>query len=150
MKVPGVFPALRAMLTAVSLLAASAAGAADEPPARHATYVGEQVCVSCHQVEESHFGHTLHAKIFRQNPRNDVERQVCEACHGPGSLHAENMAVESADPVAQGQEAWDKIVEQVVDHRFHQILGHADREDERPVPELSRRRPAHALAGLGA
>lgn len=114
MKVPGVFPALRAMLAAVSLLAASvasAANAADEQPVRHATYVGEQVCVSCHQVEESHFGHTLHAKIFRQNPRNDVERQVCEACHGPGSLHAENMAVESADPVAQGEEAWDKIVD---------------------------------------
>ena len=37
-------------------------------PAR-STYVGEKTCIKCHDVEAKHFGHTLHAKIFRQNPR---------------------------------------------------------------------------------
>jgi DmsE family decaheme c-type cytochrome len=55
------------------------------PP--EATYVGEKVCIKCHDVEDKHFGHTLHAKVFRLNPKNAVEARVCEACHGPGSLH---------------------------------------------------------------
>jgi DmsE family decaheme c-type cytochrome len=52
-----------------------------------AIYVGEKVCKTCHEAENKNFGHTLHAKIFRENPRNDVEKAVCEACHGPGSKH---------------------------------------------------------------
>src|ERR1700752_2442 len=57
------------------------------PP--EATYVGEKTCIKCHDVEAKHFSHTQHAKIFRQNPRNELEGRVCEACHGPGSLHAQ-------------------------------------------------------------
>jgi hypothetical protein len=52
------------------------------PP--EATYVGEKTCIKCHDVEAKHFGHTQHAKAFRQNPRNELEGRVCEACHGPG------------------------------------------------------------------
>jgi DmsE family decaheme c-type cytochrome len=54
-----------------------------------ATYVGEKVCAECHRVENNHFGHTTHAKAFRENPKNDLEKRVCEACHGPGSKHAD-------------------------------------------------------------
>lgn len=57
-----------------------------------ATYVGEKVCIQCHQVENKHFGHTAHAKAFRQNPRSTQERHVCEACHGPGSKHVPEEA----------------------------------------------------------
>jgi DmsE family decaheme c-type cytochrome len=53
-----------------------------------ATFVGEKVCAECHRVENNHFGHTTHAKVFRENPKNDLEKRVCEACHGPGSKHA--------------------------------------------------------------
>jgi DmsE family decaheme c-type cytochrome len=53
-----------------------------------ATYVGEKVCTGCHEVENNNFGHTLHSKVFRENPANDTQKMVCEACHGPGSLHA--------------------------------------------------------------
>ena len=55
-----------------------------------ATYIGEKACINCHGQENKHFTETLHAKVFRQNPKNEQERQVCEACHGPGSLHAKN------------------------------------------------------------
>lgn len=74
-------------LAVLALLAFGFARVAAAQPAG-ATYVGEKVCVGCHQIENKHFGHTLHAKVFRQNPKNERERQVCEACHGPGSLHA--------------------------------------------------------------
>ena len=55
-----------------------------------ATYVGEKVCAKCHDPETKQFGHTLHAKVFRLNPKNATEQQVCEACHGPGSNHVKN------------------------------------------------------------
>src|SRR5947209_19892553 len=55
-----------------------------------ATYVGEAICARCHAAPIAHFAHTLHAKVFHENPRNETERRVCEACHGPGSRHAES------------------------------------------------------------
>ncbi|MBL8362220.1 MAG: DmsE family decaheme c-type cytochrome [Rubrivivax sp.] len=60
--------------------------------AAEASYVGEAVCIRCHVFEARHFGHTLHARTFRQNPRNERERQLCEACHGPGSAHVADTA----------------------------------------------------------
>lgn len=53
-----------------------------------ATYIGEARCVECHGQENRHFDGTLHAKVFRLNPRTELERRSCEACHGPGSRHA--------------------------------------------------------------
>ena len=55
-----------------------------------ATYIGEKECFVCHEQADKHFKHTLHAKAFRLNPRNEKERHTCEACHGPGSKHAED------------------------------------------------------------
>jgi DmsE family decaheme c-type cytochrome len=55
-----------------------------------ATYVGEKACTTCHDAENSSFGHTSHSKAFRENPANETEKMVCEACHGPGSLHTKN------------------------------------------------------------
>jgi hypothetical protein len=66
-----------------NLLPTPAAFAASDATAT-ARYVGEKRCIECHDTENNHFGHTLHAKVFRQNPRNEREQQVCEACHGPG------------------------------------------------------------------
>jgi DmsE family decaheme c-type cytochrome len=54
------------------------------------TYVGEKTCTQCHVVINEHFSHTVHAKTFRLNPRNELQGRVCEACHGPGSLHTQN------------------------------------------------------------
>lgn len=52
-----------------------------------ADYVGEETCLACHQVSGDQFGHTLHARAFRANPRTALEQHVCESCHGPGSAH---------------------------------------------------------------
>lgn len=51
-----------------------------------ATYVGAQVCMTCHANQASVFNQTVMGKIFR-NPRNAQEKAGCETCHGPGSAH---------------------------------------------------------------
>jgi DmsE family decaheme c-type cytochrome len=76
-----------ALALLISLMPARDLRAAIDPLA-NARYVGEKRCGECHDTEKTLFGHTQHAKIFRENPRNAVEKAVCEACHGPGSLHA--------------------------------------------------------------
>lgn len=104
-KLSAFFSLARALGVIAALFTAGAASA-NEPasPISGASYVGESVCLSCHQVENEHFGHTLHAKIFRQNPKNEIERQVCEACHGPGSLHVEEERSERHSHPAAGGE----------------------------------------------
>ncbi|ADE14354.1 cytochrome C family protein [Nitrosococcus halophilus Nc 4] len=57
------------------------------PAQADATYVGETTCIGCHQVENSHWSHTLHARVFRLNPQDELQARSCEACHGPGSKH---------------------------------------------------------------
>jgi DmsE family decaheme c-type cytochrome len=97
----------RAALMVVLAFAGRSAGAI--PP--EATYVGEKVCIQCHDTEAKHFGHTLHAKVFRQNPKNDVERQVCEACHGPGSLHVPREDHKNRDYLIGFTKNWGTPVE---------------------------------------
>ena len=60
------------------------------PSPKAADYIGEARCIECHGQENKHFSETLHAKIFRENPKNDRQRLGCEACHGPGAEHAKN------------------------------------------------------------
>jgi len=76
-------PAAKAPPAIANAMAGLPAGAPEG-----ATYVGEERCLSCHSVENDNFAHTTHAKVFRQNPKNELERKGCEACHGPGSRHA--------------------------------------------------------------
>lgn len=83
---------VRVALCLLGLLLAAAAAAQAPGGPGGAGYVGEAVCQRCHAAENKHFGHTAHARAFRQNPRNDRERLVCEACHGPGSAHVAGAA----------------------------------------------------------
>jgi DmsE family decaheme c-type cytochrome len=102
MKNKNLFSILRAgyLITAVALLTgvitSRAAWAESMDASSAATYVGEKVCKNCHDTENKLFGHTLHANVFRQNPRNEIEKTVCEACHGPGSNHVQNATDKNA------------------------------------------------------
>jgi DmsE family decaheme c-type cytochrome len=82
----GMLAAAVLLIAAMPLRGAQAAADAGEP----AKYVGKKKCAECHDTENKLFGHTQHSNAFTLNPRNDVERQVCEACHGPGSKHVQN------------------------------------------------------------
>jgi DmsE family decaheme c-type cytochrome len=53
------------------------------------TYIGEKACLECHEHAAQHASMGVHAAAFRSNPRNSRQGEVCEACHGPGSKHAE-------------------------------------------------------------
>lgn len=85
-------PAAEVAASAPEVAAPTPASAPALPPAAaepgEARYVGEAICANCHDSENGLFGHTQHAKAFRENPHNATEEAVCEACHGPGSLHA--------------------------------------------------------------
>jgi len=57
-------------------------------------YVGDAVCLSCHDALQegfaSHYAETIHAKAL--TPQNAIDERMgrgCEACHGPGSAHVE-------------------------------------------------------------
>lgn len=52
-----------------------------------ADYVGSETCAACHTKEAKEFEHSTHARL--QIPEGGPKAQGCEACHGPGSLHAE-------------------------------------------------------------
>ena len=54
-----------------------------------ATYVGSEMCLTCHQDVLETYEHTIHFKIA-QDPRNELEQKGCESCHGPGSMHSED------------------------------------------------------------
>src|SRR3990172_11363156 len=94
------FLAVRVLLLPVCLLlvlpAMAKIAAPDKGAGSPASYVGEKACTNCHAAENNHFGHTVHARAFRQNPRNERETKVCEACHGPGSRHLLNATDRSA------------------------------------------------------
>jgi DmsE family decaheme c-type cytochrome len=63
---------------------------AENPLAVDAKAIGEKTCIACHQLEATHFTHTLHALGLHVANRSDPRIPVCEACHGPGSQHAAN------------------------------------------------------------
>jgi DmsE family decaheme c-type cytochrome len=56
-----------------------------------AGYAGSQECTTaCHEQEAARFLRTPMGRVFLEGPRSDLERQGCEACHGPGKAHVES------------------------------------------------------------
>ncbi len=53
--------------------------------AKKAEKVGDETCLTCHEDVGKSFAHTIHAQKIT------TKGYTCEACHGPGSVHAESM-----------------------------------------------------------
>jgi len=58
-------------------------------------YLGEARCVGCHKLEQENWAHTRHARVFRSNPANELATRGCEACHGPGAKHLQDVTDKS-------------------------------------------------------
>jgi DmsE family decaheme c-type cytochrome len=77
--------------TAVLFVLAVPAAAAPQPPpappaAAAATFVGSDVCATCHTDAADHLATTPHGKgAFAK-----LAAQGCETCHGPGSAHVDD------------------------------------------------------------
>jgi len=76
-------------------------GFADAVPARNTAHpeakpVGEQVCTGCHAKESDNFAHTAHALGMQVALAANPATATCEACHGPGSVHAANPTAKGA------------------------------------------------------
>jgi DmsE family decaheme c-type cytochrome len=52
-------------------------------------YVGDSVCLGCHEKVHDAYAKTLHAKVLVEGARMPLMARGCEACHGPGQAHVE-------------------------------------------------------------
>ena len=55
---------------------------------KKATYVGMDVCVTCHDKEAKEYKLSSHYRAFVKDDTTGAEG--CETCHGPGSIHVDN------------------------------------------------------------
>ncbi|GBC99642.1 Cytochrome c-type protein NrfB [bacterium HR17] len=53
-------------------------------------FIGEKECVQCHRPQAQTFAASPHA-LYVRNPRLPRDKQGCEACHGPGEIHLEEV-----------------------------------------------------------
>ncbi len=44
-------------------------------------------CLTCHEDYDNEFAKTKMGKLFLNNPQDELQKSVCEACHGPGGDH---------------------------------------------------------------
>lgn len=121
------------LLLAVAIAASGGRPSAAQEAKGGGTYVGEKTCRKCHFKEAKVWKETKHAKAFEVLPEKykgdekclachvtghgkpggftgpesaDLAAVACEACHGPGSAHAEfGKANEAArdDPKVKAQ-----------------------------------------------
>lgn len=64
-------------------------------PATSSEYMGARECYACHKDIKKLYLADTHGRIFSVNPRTELEKRGCEACHGPGSDHKD--AADRAD-----------------------------------------------------
>ncbi|MFN3422478.1 MAG: DmsE family decaheme c-type cytochrome [Armatimonadota bacterium] len=54
------------------------------------SYIGEKECAQCHKTQAQTFNASPHA-LYVRNPKLPVDKRGCEACHGPGEIHLEDV-----------------------------------------------------------
>lgn len=97
---------------AVALLFSLAAAAEGDEQAG-ATYIGQDMCVACHDGYAEGLAATPHGKAgFAM-----LSDLGCEGCHGPGSLHADDPDIEANRPIitTRSPEAQNAICQQCHD-----------------------------------
>jgi len=91
MRVPGllILPSL------LFLVAPAAATAPAGAPAVASGYVGDEMCLTCHQDKEHGlYSRSMHARA--SDERTPAAAHGCETCHGPGKAHTEDPSDPSA------------------------------------------------------
>jgi len=69
-----------------------AAGSTMGPQATdESQYVGSEACKNCHEDRYKTFETTTMGKVLLHNPKTQLESKGCEACHGPGRAHVEDV-----------------------------------------------------------
>jgi len=53
-------------------------------------YIGEKECAQCHRVPAQTFNASPHA-LYVRDPQLPADKRGCEACHGPGETHLEDV-----------------------------------------------------------
>src|SRR5262245_21273413 len=63
-------------------------------PVDASQYIGSEGCITCHEGIGKHFEKTAHVKT-RLHKNWTVDKQGCEACHGPGKADVEGGGAKS-------------------------------------------------------
>lgn len=58
--------------------------------------IGEATCTACHGKEQANFAHSVHALGMQAAQQANPATPTCEACHGPGSAHAQNPSAKGS------------------------------------------------------
>lgn len=59
----------------------------DELNAAPFEYIGYEDCEQCHEDYIISFSKTKMGRLFMNNPQDEIQARVCEACHGPANKH---------------------------------------------------------------
>src|SRR5579871_4306368 len=61
--------------------------------AEEGDYSNDRTCTNCHRTSVDTYNRSPHA-IFMKDPKSPVDKQGCQACHGPGPRHVAHRKVE--------------------------------------------------------
>src|SRR4051812_39674173 len=61
-------------------------------PKKPAEYMGSFVCMGCHEEIYNNFIKRNAHRVLESDKKRGWEEKACEACHGPGSVHAESAS----------------------------------------------------------